>query len=50
MAYLDALPDLLNTHMVTHDAEFLAAVDIEWALHLPSGRSVRTEELPSFLG
>lgn len=36
--------------VVTHDAEFLAAVNIEWALHLPSGRSVRAKELPSFLG
>jgi ATP-binding cassette subfamily F protein 3 len=36
--------------VVTHDAEFLAAAGIEWALHLPSGRSVRIEELPSLLG
>jgi ATP-binding cassette subfamily F protein 3 len=27
--------------VVSHDAEFLAGVGIEWALHLPSGRSVR---------
>ncbi|MBN1459068.1 MAG: ABC-F family ATP-binding cassette domain-containing protein [Armatimonadetes bacterium] len=36
--------------VVAHDAEFLAAADIEWGLHLPRGRSVRIEELPSVIG
>jgi ATP-binding cassette subfamily F protein 3 len=29
---------------VSHDTEFLTGVGIEWALHLPSGRSVRIGE------
>jgi len=31
--------------VVSHDAEFLTAAAIEWALHLPSGKSVRVEDL-----